>query len=32
MMVILAAPVFLLFHPWFVMRVILPFMQAIRAL
>jgi len=26
-----AAPVFWLFHPWFVMRVILPFMQAIRA-
>jgi Membrane bound O-acyl transferase family len=32
MMVFLAAPVFLLFHPWFVMRVILPFMQAIHAL
>jgi len=26
------APVFWLFHPWFVMRVILPFMHAIRAL
>jgi hypothetical protein len=32
MMVFLATPVFLLFHPWFVMRVILPFMQAIHAL
>jgi Membrane bound O-acyl transferase family len=32
MMAFLAAPVFLLFHPWFVMRVILPFMQAIHAL
>jgi alginate O-acetyltransferase complex protein AlgI len=32
MMVFLAAPVFWLFHPWFVMRVILPFMQAIHAL
>ena len=32
MMVFLAAPVFLLFHPWFVMRVILPFMQVIHAL
>ncbi|MGA7630945.1 MAG: MBOAT family protein [Terriglobales bacterium] len=31
MMVFLAAPVFWLFHPWFVLRVILPFMQAIRA-
>jgi len=27
-----AGPAFWLFHPWFVMRVILPFMQAIRAL
>jgi hypothetical protein len=32
MTVILAAPVFLLFHPWFVTRVILPFMEAIHAL
>ncbi len=32
MMVLLAAPVFWLFHPWFVLRVILPFMQAIHAL
>jgi hypothetical protein len=32
MMVFLSTPVFLLFHPWFVMRVILPFMQAIHAL
>ena len=32
MMVFLAAPVFWLFHPWFVMRVILPFMRAIHAL
>ena len=32
MAVFVAAPVFWLFHPWFVMRVILPFMQAIRAL
>lgn len=32
MMVFLAAPVFWLFHPWFVLRVILPFMQAIHAL
>lgn len=32
MMVIIAAPVFWLFHPWFVLRVILPFMRAIRAL
>ena len=32
MMVFLVAPVFLLFHPWFVMRVILPFMRAIHAL
>lgn len=27
-----AGPVFWLFHPWFVMRVILPFMHAIHAL
>ena len=32
MVVLLAVPVFGLFHPWFVMRVILPFMQAIHAL
>ncbi len=32
MMVFVAAPVFLLFHPWFVIRVILPFMRAIHAL
>ncbi|PYT99745.1 MAG: hypothetical protein DMG38_10535 [Acidobacteria bacterium] len=32
MIVFLAAPVFLLFHPWFVMRVMLPFMHAIHAL
>lgn len=32
MIVFLAAPVFWLFHPWFVLRVILPFMQAIHAL
>jgi hypothetical protein len=32
MMTFLAAPVFWLFHPWFVMRVILPFMQAIHSL
>jgi len=32
MMVFLAAPVFWLFHPWFVLRVILPFMRAIQAL
>ena len=32
MMVFLAAPVFWLFHPWFVLRVILPFMRAIHAL
>jgi hypothetical protein len=32
MMLFLVAPVFWLFHPWFVMRVILPFMQAIHAL
>jgi hypothetical protein len=32
MIVFLVAPVFWLFHPWFVLRVILPFMRAIRAL
>ena len=32
MIVILVAPVFWLFHPWFVVRVILPFMRAIRVL
>jgi hypothetical protein len=32
MLVFLTAPVFWLFHPWFVLRVILPFMQAIHAL
>jgi hypothetical protein len=32
MMVFLVLPVFGLFHPWFVLRVILPFMQAIHAL
>jgi hypothetical protein len=32
MMVFLAAPVFWLFHPWFVLGVILPFMRAIHAL
>jgi hypothetical protein len=32
MMVFLASPVFWLFHPPFVLRVILPFMQAIHAL
>jgi hypothetical protein len=32
MVVFLAAPVFLLFHPWFVVRVIVPFMQAVHAL
>jgi hypothetical protein len=32
MVVFLTVPVFGLFHPWFVMRVILPFMQAIHAL
>lgn len=32
MTVFLTAPVFWLFHPWFVMRVILPFMGAIHAL
>jgi hypothetical protein len=32
MMLFLAAPVFWLFHPYFVLRVILPFMRAILAL
>jgi alginate O-acetyltransferase complex protein AlgI len=32
MIVFLVGPVFWLFHPWFVDRVILPFMQAIRAI
>jgi hypothetical protein len=32
MAVMLTAPLFGLFHPWFVMRVILPFMRAIHAL
>jgi alginate O-acetyltransferase complex protein AlgI len=32
MLVILAIPAFGLFHPWFVLRVILPFMRAIHAL
>jgi hypothetical protein len=32
MAVFVAGPVFWLFHPWFVLRVILPFMQAIHAL
>jgi hypothetical protein len=32
MMMFLVLPVFGLFHPWFVLRVILPFMQAIHAL
>jgi hypothetical protein len=32
MMVFLLAPVFWLFHPWFVLRVILPFMRVIHAL
>jgi alginate O-acetyltransferase complex protein AlgI len=32
MTVFVTGPVFLLFHPWFVQRVILPFMHAIRAL
>lgn len=27
-----AGPVFLLFHPWFVLRVIIPFLEAIHAL
>jgi alginate O-acetyltransferase complex protein AlgI len=32
MVVFLTAPVFGLFHPWFVLRVILPFMRAIHAI
>ncbi len=32
MVVVLVLPVFGLFHPWFVLRVILPFMRAIHAL
>jgi hypothetical protein len=32
MIVFLTVPVFWLFHPWFVLRVILPFMRAIHAL
>jgi len=32
MMAFLVLPVFGLFHPWFVLRVILPFMQAFHAL
>jgi hypothetical protein len=32
MALFLVAPVFWLFHPWFVLRVMLPFMHAIRAL
>ena len=32
MAVFTAGPVFWLFHPWFVVRVILPFLQAIHAL
>jgi hypothetical protein len=32
MMMSLVLPVFELFHPWFVLRVILPFMQAVHAL
>jgi Membrane bound O-acyl transferase family len=32
MMVFLTVPVFWLFHPWFVLRVILPFMRAIHSL
>jgi len=32
MTLFLTAPVFWLFHPWFVVRVILPFMRAIHAL
>lgn len=32
MMVFLTVPLFWLFHPWFVLRVILPFMRAIHAL
>jgi hypothetical protein len=32
MAVVITAPVFWLFHPWFVQRVIIPFMRAIHAL
>ena len=32
MIAFLAAPVYGLFHPWFVLRVILPFMRAVHAL
>lgn len=32
MVLFVAGPVFFLFHPWFVLRVMLPFMQAIHAL
>jgi hypothetical protein len=32
MLVFLTLPIFGLFHPWFVLRVILPFMRAIHAL
>ena len=32
MALLVAGPAFGLFHPWFAMRVILPFMQAIHAL
>jgi hypothetical protein len=32
MMVFLTVPAFWLFHPWFVLRVILPFMRAIHAI
>jgi Membrane bound O-acyl transferase family len=32
MVLVLTLPVFGLFHPWFVLRVILPFMRAIHAL
>lgn len=32
MALFLVAPVFWLFHPWFVVRVILPFMQAVHAI
>ena len=32
MAAVITGPVFWLFHPWFVLRVIIPFMQAIHAL
>lgn len=32
MVLVVAAPAYWLFHPWFVMRVILPFMKAIQAI